>query len=211
MTVGRDAADVTGNWNPIWEEVGAPLPPDPGKVSSYAGGAVLLQDCALVEDRGCGNRAFEAHLRQWAPFTVYRGVDGSGSGGADVVADLRTYSAGAEGLYMRHVLEHNLQWTEILSRAALDFERRLVLVLYTPTEGGERLLEWDTHADVPVLQGLGGPVRDLLTGLECEWREFTMDTGLRTGPETVFDVVRDRDLLDRAPAVHDVATVGGVL
>ena len=209
--MGRDAADVVGNWNPIWEEVGPPAAPEPGKVSTYARGAVLLQDCREVEDRGCGNRAFALHLAQWAPLCAYRGVDGSGAGGADEVVDLLAYSRASDGVYMRHVLEHNLRWTEILGHALNDFDRRLVLVLYTPTGGDERLLEWDTHADVPVLQGLGATVRAMLDAYGCAWREETLPTGLRTGPETVFDVARDAALLDRAPEVLEVAAAGGVL
>lgn len=193
--MGRDPADVVGNWNHLWPEYGPPPEPDPAQVSTLARGAVLLQDCSLVEDRGCGNRAFEPHLRMWAPTCAYRGVDGSGKGGADVVADLRDYQAPDEpdGIYLRHVLEHNYGWRRVISGAANDFARRLVLVLYTPPGGAERLYEWDTHADVPVLQGLGEDLYGILDGFGCVVRTERVLTGLRTGPETVLDVVHRGD------------------
>lgn len=102
-----------------------------GRSLSYRLGLEWLEPCDLVEDWGCG--------LGWARTLVeperYRGVDGS-PGHADVVADLCEYRSDVPGVFMRHVLEHNYRWPEILDNAVASFTRRMSIVLFTPTTAG---------------------------------------------------------------------------
>ena len=62
----------------------------------------------------------------------YIGIDGSDTKHADVKADLTKYVSECEGLYMRHILEHNFEWKSILENACKSFTKKMVLVLFTP-------------------------------------------------------------------------------
>ena len=62
----------------------------------------------------------------------YWGIDLDPSVSADHTADLATYTSTADGLFMRHVLEHDLRWRSLLRNALASFRRRMVLVLHTP-------------------------------------------------------------------------------
>jgi len=75
------------------------------------------------------------------------GVDGSKSRHADVVADLVYRKTTAEAIFMRHVLEHNPDWRQILDNALASFEKRFVLVIFTPLEDKDRVL---THGRQPI-------------------------------------------------------------
>lgn len=88
-----------------------------------------------VEDRGCGYGWFKKLHKG-----DYQGVDGTAIFGAKE-ADLRTYRNPVEGIYMRHVLEHNYQWEPILTNALQDFTKRMALVLFTPMSSGEGVKE----------------------------------------------------------------------
>jgi hypothetical protein len=115
-----------GKWDPWYASVTAPGPY--GDSVSYQLCADWLRDCALVEDWGCGT----GWLRRLIRAGRYRGVDGSWSPFADEIADLTVYRSHAEGICMRHVLEHNPDWRLVLSAAAASFTRRMALVLFTP-------------------------------------------------------------------------------
>ena len=103
-----------------------------GETTTYERGfAWLAEACATVEDWGCGS----AWGRRYWTSGGYTGIDGSPetSRFADVLADLRTYiSSRPDGIFMRHVLEHNGEWPLVLTNALASFRRRMVLVLFTP-------------------------------------------------------------------------------
>lgn len=80
-----------------------------------------------VEDWGCGTGAFK-RLHKGR----YTGIDGSKTPFVDVVSDLRTYKSNVDGIMMRHVLEHNYDWGNILNNATISFTKRFCLVLFTP-------------------------------------------------------------------------------
>jgi hypothetical protein len=97
-----------------------------GVEDSYRVGMDWLKDCELVEDWGCGP-AYSRNHRKGS----YRGVDGT-EGFCDVVADLATYKSSPPGLFMRHVLEHNVEWRPILENALNSFTERMSLIFFTP-------------------------------------------------------------------------------
>lgn len=104
-----------------------------GSEVSYRIGALLLRDCSTIDDWGCGAQWFREEMRGINQTCQVIGIDGS-AGSCDVIADLATYSPTEQpdGLFMRHVLEHNRNWRGILKNALQSFRRRMVLVLFTP-------------------------------------------------------------------------------
>jgi len=59
-------------------------------------------------------------------------VDGSKTPFADVKTDLTSYNSNVDGIFMRHVLEHNYEWKIILENACKSFKQKMCLVLFTP-------------------------------------------------------------------------------
>lgn len=81
----------------------------------------------LVEDWGCGG----GWARRFVTQGTYRGVDANFGPGTDVVTDLRTYRSQADGVLLRHVLEHNRDWAVVLANA-IATAPRVCVVLFTP-------------------------------------------------------------------------------
>jgi hypothetical protein len=118
-----------------------------GDSPSYRIGGDWLADCPVVEDWGCGLGWFRHFCKRG-----YRGVDGTHSRFADVVADLATYTSDVDGIFMRHVLEHNFNWQRILANACNSFRQRMALVIFTPFgEAESTQLSWEEEYDVPTL------------------------------------------------------------
>jgi hypothetical protein len=136
---------MLGRWDPWYKRLPRGAPPMPyGRSSSYQRGAEWLAWCDLIEDWGCGT----GWLRTMVPPDRYRGIDGSASPFADVVADLAEYRSQVPGLFMRHVLEHNRDWRTVLDNALASFTYRMVLILFTP-------MAEQTH-ELTELEGAGG-------------------------------------------------------
>ena len=98
-----------------------------GDTPSYKIGADFLSDCILIEDWGCGAGGF----KKYRTFG-YIGVDGSKTPYADKQADLTKYTSSVEGIFMRHVIEHNEEWEKILNNALSSAKKKLCLILFTP-------------------------------------------------------------------------------
>jgi hypothetical protein len=94
-------------------------------------------DIVTVEDWGCGYGGVKLYL---APHQQYIGIDGSHSKFADKMADLETYRSSADAIFMRHVLDHNPQWSKVLDNALASFTKRMVLILFTPYQETTRML-----------------------------------------------------------------------
>ena len=100
---------------------------------------------SLVADWGCGTTYFRRFIRN----ARYVGIDGSASPWCNVVADLRTYRGYSDGILLRHVLEHNVDWKRIL-RNALRHAPRVVVVIFTPFRRTTRVIDM-TWGVVPTL------------------------------------------------------------
>lgn len=118
----------TGKWDKIYEGTQVGSPTRWGGETTYSMGYEWLKDCALIEDWGCGAGGFKL----FCPPEKYRGVDGSRTVHAYQVADLEDYTSKVEGIFMRHVLEHNLGWRNILINALYSFQKRMFIAIFTP-------------------------------------------------------------------------------
>jgi hypothetical protein len=97
----------------------------------------LYETCDTVEDWGAG----AAYGRRFVPLGKgYLAIDGSAESApfVDHVCDLKAWRPAdpPDGIFIRHVLEHDLAWHEILFRALSVFTKRLALVVFTPFEDG---------------------------------------------------------------------------
>jgi|SRR5208282_1586206 len=92
--------------------------------------AWLLETCDSIEDWGCGY----AYAKRYVPGGKYFGVDGSPEAApyADKITDLTTYTTSVDGIFIRHILEHNHGWRDVLMNAVDSFTKRLVLIMFTP-------------------------------------------------------------------------------
>jgi len=160
----------------LWHYETIPEPQAYGDDTTYELGFAWLADCDLVEDWGCGT-AYGRRFRSGA----YKGIDGSVSRFADLITDLRTYRSQADGIFMRHVLEHNHDWRQILAGALESFRRRFVLVIYTPLGDETRVL---THGAIPDISFARGDLTGYLAPFLAEEHSLTTDTWY--GSETVF-------------------------
>lgn len=134
-----------GRWDGWHKDTTEPAPY--GEVRSYQVGADFLSDCATVEDWGCGL----GWMRTYVPVSAYRGVDGSMSRFSDETVDLSVYRSDVEGVFMRHVLEHNYDWRTILRNALDSARRRCVIILFTPLTDEETQIGWNENIRVPDL------------------------------------------------------------
>lgn len=97
---------------------------------TYRKASQFLDGCGpVVEDWGCGG----AYAKRFFVKSGYVGLDGS-PGRCDRVADLREYRSSADGILIRHILEHNYDWPLIVKNAAESFRKRLAIIFFIPTE-----------------------------------------------------------------------------
>ena len=149
-----------------------------GNSSTYQIVADWVADCASIEDWGCG----PAYLKQFCSSSAYLGVDGSKSPFANVIEDIATRQTSCEGLVMRHVLEHNYNWAEIINNAVKSFTKRLCVVLFVPWQENTHVLFTEPeYGDVPTI---GFAEADLM-------KHFPNDAFFETvGTETVIKAQR---------------------
>lgn len=148
----------------------------------------LYEECRDVQDWGCG----PAYGRRLCPpGSRYFGVDGSpGSAGlADAVCELTAWRPDPrpQGIFMRHVLEHNeFGWQDVLAHALGSFTRRFCLVVFTPFSVGEtRRLRppGDPYCDLSFNYG------ELTGKLEgFRWTARALPTATQYGSEVLFCV-----------------------
>ncbi len=166
-----------------WSHYSAASSPSPyGCDTTYRRAADFLRPVGeSIEDWGCGT----GYLKTLLPC---RGVDGSWSLFCDEVVDLATYRSDADGICIRHVLEHNLDWRAILDNAVASFRKRMVLILYTPLiekTDESRLVK--TAAGVTVPENLFS-LEDITGRLGAVhfWTELNIPTNTLYGVEHVF-------------------------
>ena len=113
---------------------------------TYRIAAAFMADVAQVEDWGCGTGAFREFC-----LADYVGIDGSRSPYADRIADLSSYRSKCPAIHIRHVLEHNYDWEEILQNALASAEHKLCLCIFTPFADSTVEIATNTDINVPVL------------------------------------------------------------
>jgi hypothetical protein len=147
--------------------------------SSYPVCAMLLAECDVVEDWGCGGGGFTA----WRT-SGYVGVDSSASPYADVSDDLVDYRSDVDGVLLRHVLEHNWGWEKILTNALGSFRRRLVVVVFTPPVDETHLLH--TEPDYGNAPTLAFRIFDLVDVVERAG--LRAETSTVESPDTAYGI-----------------------
>lgn len=124
----RTGESNSNKWNDCYKSSNRHTSSPFGDTETYSKGNAFLINCNTVEDWGCGLGWF----RKICTANKYIGIDGSDTAHLDVKADLTKYISKCEGIFMRHILEHNFQWKCILENACKSFTKRMVLVLFTP-------------------------------------------------------------------------------
>jgi hypothetical protein len=161
-----------------------------GDTVTYRMAAAFLADVIEVEDWGCGAGGFKRFCR-----ARYVGLDGSKTPFADRIVDLCTHTSRVEGIFMRHVLEHNYSWKEILDNAVSSFTKKLCLVLFTPFGPETREIAHNRArvVDVPDLSFCRADIEGRFAGLRWElFDNIPTDTGY--GVEHVYLVWRPGQL-----------------
>lgn len=184
---------LPGGYTPgIWEY----NYPSPAVVTSFGdettyvrGLGWLYEECQDVQDWGAG----PAYGRRFCPQgKSYLAVDGSptSAGYSDVVCELTAWQPDPlpEGIFMRHVLEHNEHnWKDILAHALESFTKRFSLVVFTPFTSGEthRLRPvGDLYCDLAF--NYGELVTQFgLTG-QYRWHTEALPTDTQYGSEVLF-------------------------
>lgn len=171
-------------------------------VTTFATGLAWLLDGVprkgTVEDWGCGMGLGRKLVHEMRPDVAYFGVDGSADaklhGYSDVQVDLAALNGPEmppppDGLFMRHVLEHNDRWLLVLNNALVRFGKRMVLILFTP---------WSQTGLTVPLRGQDDPLLDIsfkpaditapMAGLD--WHMIERETATQYGVEHEFRISR---------------------
>jgi len=171
-------------WHDFYEK--AQGPQRFGGDRSYRIAAAFLKGCAIVQDWGCG----ACWLRQYVD-GEYLGIDGSGPH-AQLWRDLVDYRSEAQGICLRHVLEHNDDWRIILANAVQSFTKRMVIVLSTPLSDNEVELSFDDRIGVPDIALCRGELIDMLgakasTIVESGTETFVFVSARKVGHDKAVD------------------------
>ena len=126
----KESGSNVGKWDSAYRRLslGQQGPRLYADAVTYLMAAAFLADVDEVEDWGCGMGGF----RRFCLSPRYVGLDGSKTPFADRIVDLCAYRSAAPGIMMRHVLEHNYEWEQVLVSAIESFQIKLCLILFTP-------------------------------------------------------------------------------
>jgi hypothetical protein len=138
-----------------------------GDTVTYRMASAFMVDVGEVEDWGCGAGGFKRFYHG-----NYIGIDGSKTPFADRIVDLCSYTSRVEGIVMRHVLEHNDRWQQVLDNALRSFTRKFCLILFTPFSEQTRQIRHmkEYGVDVPDLSFSRADIEARLEGLR--WKLF---------------------------------------
>lgn len=133
-----------------------------GDETTYRLAAEYFADVDVVEDWGCGSGGFRHFCK-----TRYIGIDGSNTPFADKIVDLCNYTSSADGILLRHVLEHNVEWEKILQNAVNSFRKKLCIILFTPFGRKTRTTIYDPASDTVSISFCKDDIIKHLSG--CRW------------------------------------------
>ena len=165
-----------------------------GDDTTYKLGAEFLYDCKTIEDWGCGTAYFSnfMHSKQY-----YKGIDGSHSNFVSEIHDLTTYVSleKPDGILMRHILEHNHDWKSILQNALLSFEKKFVLVLFTPlTTSPTKVIVENVEPPVPDISFCLYDILEFLKPYKFNVEEVRTNT--QYGVEYIFYIEKQTKPID---------------
>jgi SAM-dependent methyltransferase len=181
-----------GKWDRWYYGITMDTPQTYGDETTYRLGHDWLQGCNVVYDLGCGKGGFTKVANELGKRFGILGVDGSNTPFADVHADLAEFKVDLSvfakdckvGVFMRHVIEHDHRWEEILRNAASSFNYRMFLVICTPLQDETRQIDWHDDIEVP---DIGFALQDVL--------------------RTIGDTVHERGLDGVMHVETDIATI----
>jgi len=155
-----------------------------GDDTTYQKGIAFLDRPGdVIEDWGCGT----AYAKKFVRKGTYIGIDGSPADSTDKVADLRRYTSAADCILLRHVLEHNPRWQEILANAVSSFRKRMALIIFTPFMDETRHLE-DSWSGIPTIAFRKQDLTEVFQHLSYTEEHVTSDTEFRE--EHIFYIER---------------------
>lgn len=160
-----------------------------GDETTYRKAMAFLDGPWVIEDWGCGT----AWARNFVQRGRYVGIDGSFSLHCNVVADLRTYHSLADAILIRHILEHNDDWREILKNALLSFQKKFALILFTPFSDVTRTIAMSKvgGSDVALVPDISFRRQDLVDMIgSLPFTEETLKTDTQYGVEHIFYITR---------------------
>lgn len=158
--------------------------PEPyGDVATYHLAAEFLSDCHLVQDWGCGKGFFRTVRKG-----EYLGIDGTDTPFCDVVSDLTDFRSEADGVLLRHVLEHNYRWQTILDNAIATVRRKLCIILFTPVAEFTHEIAYTEELGVPDLSFSLDQLRTYLGDFAVTIEHIESNT--QYGQETIIRATR---------------------
>lgn len=174
-----------GKWD-RWYAIMGDQPEPFADTETYAIGARFLEGLK-VEDWGCG----KGWMREFIPPGRYRGIDGSRSPFADAIVDLAEYRSTTEAVFMRHVIEHDWRWPQILANAVASFTHRMVLVLFTPMASETHDMEWEPDPGVPNISFAAVDIERVIRTTAPDATFLSAPAGgAKYGPETVYLIAK---------------------
>jgi len=158
-----------------------------GDTITYELGYKFLQTCDKVEDWGCGVGGFKRFFLN-EDLNRYLGVDGSNTPFSDIKADLTCYISNIDGIFMRHVLEHNYHWKKILENACKSFNNKMCLVLFTPfrNETIEIAHNLKHNVDVPDISFDKNELINIFEKYNIKYELLTVNTSTGYNIEHIF-------------------------
>jgi hypothetical protein len=183
---------MVGVWDNAYSHyVGKPKVYGDPTTMEVAAAFLAAPEVRVVEDWGCGFGGFSKYV---AEHQKYVGIDGSLSPFARLHVDLTEYKSSADGILVRHVLEHNRQWAKLLDNAVTSFGHRMVLVIFTPFQEETGIIK--THegwgagdTDVVDIGFNEVQITERFPAL-VRWSKQYFETRTTYGEETVFFLER---------------------
>ena len=176
-----------GKWERWYRSCREDDPRPYGGTDSYQLAVDWLADCQTVEDWGCG--------KGWAKALIgadrYVGVDGSRSPWADRIADLADYRSDVDGILLRHVLEHDERWADILANALASARQRIALVFFiAPGRGATKDLRFEADPGVPNLRIDRRELHKQITSAGATWEAVPLPApaGAHFGGEVLYRI-----------------------
>jgi hypothetical protein len=159
-----------------------------GNTVTYEYGYKFLETCDKIEDWGCGTGGFKVFFINNNNLNRYIGVDGSKTPFADIKTDLTSYYSNVDGIFMRHVLEHNYEWIQILENACKSFKQKMCLVLFTPFSDKTKEIAHNLEhgVDVPDISFDKNELINIFKKYNIKYELITINTDTGYNIEHVF-------------------------
>ena len=165
-----------------------------GDTITYELGYNFLKDCNKIEDWGCGIGGFKRFIKT-EDNIEYVGVDGSITPFANIKAYLTTYNSNTDGIFMRHILEHNYEWKKILNNACSSFNKKMCLILFTNfTDNTKEIAHNLKHGvDVPDLSFNKNELIEIFEKYNIKYKLQTLNTNTGYNIEHIFYLYKNDD------------------